>query len=249
MLEIKNLSFHYEQKVILENVNLEIQSGEIVSFLGPSGCGKSTLLSLISGLMLPSCGEIIHNNEMVKGPTHQRVIIFQDHQLFPWKTVQENIEFALMAQNKSLANSMQFLSMVKMQDHANLYPHELSGGMKQRVGIARAMAADPDILLLDEPFASLDPLIRHEIVSEILSLVKSMNKTIVLVTHSIEEALFVGERVCLFSTRPASIVKEIKIEINKSEHLIDIKKDPRFFEYESQIYNYFSSLKEIKELK
>ncbi|MBC7538463.1 MAG: ABC transporter ATP-binding protein [Bacteriovorax sp.] len=246
MLSLKNVSFSYDQKVILKNINLEIKSGEIISLLGPSGSGKSTLLNLISGLATPSSGEIFHNDIQVLAPSHSRVIIFQDHQLFPWKTAIENIEFALKAQNKITNTAINFLAMVKMQDFAHLYPHQLSGGMKQRVGIARAIAADPDILLLDEPFASLDPFIRHEIAGEIMSLVKELKKTVILVTHNIEEALFVGEKVCLFSTRPATILEEMKIEIKKTKHLIDIKKDPRYFEYESYIYKYFSSLKDLK---
>ncbi|MGZ3726339.1 MAG: ABC transporter ATP-binding protein [Pseudobdellovibrio sp.] len=243
MLKLENISFQYGMREVLRNINLQISDGEIVALLGPSGCGKSTLLHLISGLLRPTQGRILHDNLEITGPSHQRVVIFQEHQLFPWKTVRENIEFALKAQNQDLKKADYFLELVQMQKYSKLYPRELSGGMKQRVGIARALAADPDILLLDEPFASLDPLVRHDIIRDILALFKKLNKTMLLVTHNTEEALFVGEKVYLFSTGPAEIREEIKIELRKENLLSDLKKDPLYWNYESRIHKHFESLR------
>lgn len=198
--------------VALDNLNFEVQEGEFFCIVGPSGCGKSTLLQIIAGLDTPSGGNIFIDGVEVKSPGLERGIIFQEYALFPWYTVQKNIEFGPkmrgVSKKERYGIAREYIGLTGLQGFENHYPHELSGGMKQRVAIARALANEPDILLMDEPFAAIDAQLREELQQEILSIWEKTRKTIVFVTHQIEEALFLADRILVLSARPGT-VKEI----------------------------------------
>lgn len=225
----------------LNNINFEVNEGEIVCIVGPSGCGKSTLLSLISGLKNPSSGQIIHRGQTVLSPSPQRVIIFQNYSLFPWKTAIQNIEFVLKSKKisgpKIKSDALKYLRLVNLEKFKDNYPHELSGGMQQRIGIARALSCDPDVLLFDEPFASLDPITKTSIYKEILEISKKTNKTMIFVTHNIEEAIFLGDKVIVLSGCPGQIIKKISINLPKGTNLSEIKLLPEFTKLEAKILN------------
>jgi NitT/TauT family transport system ATP-binding protein len=213
--------------IALERVDLVVQAGEFVCLLGPSGCGKSTLLNLLAGLDAPSEGEVFADGERVRGTHPSRVMIFQDAALFPWLSVQANVEFGLRMhgapRQEREATTRRLLEMVHLQQFARAYVHELSGGMKQRVAIARALAVDPRVLLLDEPFGALDAMTRDLLHIELQEVWMRTKKTIVFVTHNVREAVVLGDRVLVMSPRPGRIV---------SEHVIDLPR-PRRIEDDS----------------
>lgn len=206
----------------LEDVNLEVKPGEFVSLVGPSGCGKTTLLNMIAGLEPPSQGKILINQEEVRAPSPERIMIFQELGLFPWLTVIKNIEFGLKAkgipkeERKDIAEY--FLKMVHLQRFPGLYPHELSGGMRQRVALARALAMNPQVLLMDEPFASLDAQTRDILHDELQRIWQETHKTILFVTHNVREAVCLGDRILVFSTRPGRIKKEFQVNLPRPRH-------------------------------
>lgn len=244
LLELRNVSLSYESVQAgtiraLDSVSFRLERGESLSILGPSGCGKSSLLSLISGIRAPSSGEILYRGKPVQRPSRERVIIFQNHALFPWKTARENIAFVLRARRfpGDLAReSLRYLEMMGLAKFAESYPRELSGGMQQRVGIARALAADPEILLLDEPFAALDSLTRGRVLEELTGLLQGLKKTLVLVTHSVEEAIFLGTKVLLLSGRPGRVLETIDLKhLEKPSRISELKRAPALLEIEAGI--------------
>ncbi len=196
----------------LEQINLRVREGEFVCVVGPSGCGKSTLLNLIAGLDSPSEGEVLAAGRPVTGPDPSRVLIFQDAALFPWLTVQANVEFGLrmrgMAAGERRSIARRLLAMVHLDQFARAYVHELSGGMRQRVAIARALAVDPRVLLLDEPFGALDAMTREHLHAELQELWMRTRMTVVFVTHNVREAVVLGDRVLVMSPRPGRILAE-----------------------------------------
>lgn len=220
MVEFQALSKRYRvdgsEIVALAGVDLTIHEGEFLCLLGPSGCGKSTLLKLAAGLIPPSGGSIRINGRPVTGPGPDRAVVFQDYALFPWMTVRENAEFGLAARGldpaRRRAISSELLRVVGLPDFAEKYPHHLSGGMKQRVSIARALAVEPVLLLMDEPFGALDAQTRYVMQQELLRIWHAYKKTVLFVTHSIEEALFLGDRVLLMTARPGRIKAEIHVD-------------------------------------
>lgn len=201
----------------LDTVNLEIQSGEFVAFVGPSGCGKTTMLRIIQGLDNASSGQIIIDGKAVTGPGHDRGFVFQQYGLLPWLTAGQNLAFALQA--KGMAASARggaidrALELVGLKGFADHYPHQLSGGMQQRVGIARALAVEPDMLLMDEPFGALDALTREVLQNEMLQLTERMRKTVLFVTHSVDEAVCLADRVVVMSPRPGRVREVVPIDI------------------------------------
>ncbi len=195
--------------VALNDVTLEVERGEFLCLIGPSGCGKSTTLNLLAGFEFPTVGEAAFKEAPIKAPSPERGVVFQEPSLFPWMTVLQNVTFSLRGTED---RAMRYLEMVGLSDFAQARPNELSGGMKQRVAIARALAMDPDILLMDEPFGSLDEQTRRKLDNEVLDLWKKEGKTVVFVTHSIDEALILGTRVVLMSASPGRINKEWKID-------------------------------------
>ncbi|WP_422392206.1 ABC transporter ATP-binding protein [Niallia oryzisoli] len=200
---------------VLENINLSIQRGEFFILLGPSGCGKSTLLSMIAGFIEKTSGDLLVDQEEVKKPGRNRGVVFQqaDAALFPWLTVKENVEFGLKMKKTPKDNrnkiSTYFIELVGLKGHENKFPRELSGGMKQRVQLARVLANDPDILLMDEPFGALDAMTRRTMQTELVRIWKETNKTVIFVTHDIQEALLLGQRIGVMSVGPSSKIDHI----------------------------------------
>jgi NitT/TauT family transport system ATP-binding protein len=203
---------------VLNGINLQVKKGEFVTVVGPSGCGKSTLLNIISGLDRPDSGVVhVNRNGQVKSTGNGVIVIFQEGALFPWLSVQDNIEFGLKMANveksKRAEVAKRFIEMVGLSRFAESYVYQLSGGMKQRVAIARALAIDPDVLLMDEPFAALDVQTRELMYDELLAIHKTTGKTIIFVTHNIQEALLLGDRVIVLSPLVRNIKREFTIEL------------------------------------
>lgn len=213
VLSIKDLhkSFRKDdgELVAIEDFNLDIMDGEFVCVLGPSGCGKTTLLRIIAGLEEPTSGKILLKNKEITGPGSDRGMVFQEFGLFPWRSVRKNIEFGLeirkIPKEERRTISDRYIDLVGLKGFETSHPNELSGGMKQRVGIARALANDPAILLMDEPFGALDAQTRNLMQKELLRIWSEMKKTVVFITHSVDEAVFVADRVVVMSARPGKI--------------------------------------------
>ena len=213
---------------VLEGINLEVMDGEFICLLGPSGCGKSTLLNILGGFLEPTTGEVRINGEPVRGPDPRRIFVFQDRGTFPWLTVEGNIGFGLFALPGAERRRRieQYVELVGLKGFEKAYPHELSGGMKQRLEVARALAVNPDMLLLDEPFGALDFITRLAMRKELLRVWSAERKTIVFVTHDIDESVQLADRVVVMSTRPATIRRIVEIDI---PHPRDIS-SPRYLE-------------------
>ena len=201
---------------VLDDINLTIDKGEFLSILGPSGCGKSTVLNLIAGLETVSSGELLIEGRTIKGPGQDRIVVFQESGLFPWLSVLDNVMYGLllkkMSKEEAKEKAMDGLQMVHLGRFINAFPHELSGGMKQRVAIARALVMDPDILLMDEPFAALDEQTRMVLHKELESIYLETGKTIIFITHNIREAVMLSDRIVLMGTRPGIIKKDYKVQ-------------------------------------
>jgi NitT/TauT family transport system ATP-binding protein len=203
--------------VALQDINLQIPQGQFVCLLGPSGCGKSTLLNAIAGFTLPSSGKILANGEAVHGPGPERGMVFQEYALFPWMTVFDNVAFGLdikgMQKAQIKERVMQLLGQLKLNEFAARYPKDLSGGMRQRVAIARILALDSPIMLMDEPFGALDALTRRNLQDELLRLWAELKKTIIFVTHSIEEAIYLADRIIVMTYRPGTVKRDIELTL------------------------------------
>jgi NitT/TauT family transport system ATP-binding protein len=225
---------------ILAGIDLAIREGELVAIVGPSGCGKSTFLAAVDGLVKPSAGAIELNGKAVSGPGRDRAMVFQQDSLFPWRTVLRNIAYGLelrrelsLSEIRERAESL--IDLVGLTGFAESYPHELSGGMRQRVNIARALALEPELLLLDEPFASLDAQTRDSMQAELLKILARTGTTALFVTHQIDEAVFVAGRVAVFSARPARVKQIVKINLPAPRRL-DMKLLPHFRELQDEIW-------------
>jgi NitT/TauT family transport system ATP-binding protein len=232
MLKIRELGFTFNSihgnktKKILSELSLNIESGELISILGPSGCGKTTLANLIAGYLKPSNGKIVLNEKEIGFPGKDRFVINQENDLFEWMTVKENIEFVTKKPIKK------YLEIVHLNGSENKYPHELSGGMKKRASIARALALEPDILIFDEAFSSLDYQVKEKIYLEILNIWEKTKKTIILITHDIEEAIFLSDRIIVLTKTPTKIKNKLNISfkrprkqnIKHSKEFLKIKK-------------------------
>ncbi|WP_378953694.1 ABC transporter ATP-binding protein [Pelosinus sp. sgz500959] len=222
----------------IKELDLIVNKGEFLAIVGPSGCGKSTFLDMIAGLAKPSSGEIFIDDKLITGPALDRGIVLQGYALFPWRTIRKNVEFGLevkkIPKNQRVEISQKFLELVGLEKFADRYPHELSGGMKQRVAIARALAYDPEVLLMDEPFAAVDAQTRETLQEELLRIWEKTKKTIVFVTHGIDEAVFLADRVAVMSTNPGSI-KEI-IDINLPRPRDGIRSSAEFGWYRHKIW-------------
>ena len=214
---------HAGETQALGGVNLTIRKGEFHVILGPSGCGKSTFLDLVAGLSEPSSGEILINGKPVTGPGTDRAVVFQQYALLPWRSAQGNVEFGLEniqpdkgERERTAAN---FLSLVGLNGFQNHYPHELSGGMKQRVAIARALALHPEILLMDEPFAAVDAQTREILQRDLLMIAQQTEKTVLFITHSLDEAVFLADRVSVMTARPGSVKQIVEVPLTRTERL------------------------------
>jgi NitT/TauT family transport system ATP-binding protein len=203
--------------VALKDINLEIPQGQFVCLLGPSGCGKSTLLNAVAGFAPPSSGSITADGKLVTAPGPERGMVFQEYALFPWMTVADNVAFGLQikGQPKEQINATvdKLLTMLSLQDFRNRYPKDLSGGMRQRVAIARVLALDSPIMLMDEPFGALDALTRRNLQDELLRIWAELKKTIIFVTHSIEEAIYLADRIVVMTYRPGTVKRDLLVEL------------------------------------
>ena len=232
-----NMTFHRDgaSTRVLENIDLEVSQGEFLCLLGPSGCGKSTLLNICAGFLAPSSGKVTIDNEPVTGPDPRRIFVFQERGVFPWLSVEGNIGFGLFKLPKSEQRDRiaHYIKLVGLQGFEKAYPQELSGGMKQRLEVARALAVNPDMLFLDEPFGALDSITRLVMRGELLRIWEAEKKTIVFVTHDIDEAVQLADRVVVMSTRPATIQRVVDIDI---DHPRDIS-SARYLELRDGIFN------------
>lgn len=227
-----------ERFTAVDNIDIDVADGEFLVLVGPSGCGKSTLLDLLGGLSTPTSGRILLDGKPVTGPGLDRGIVFQQYALLPWRTARHNIEFGLEAkglprkERRELAEH--YLELVGLTGFGDLYPHELSGGMKQRVAIARSLAFDPEVLLMDEPFAALDAQTRESLQDELLRIWKATGKTILFITHGIDEAIYLGQRVAVLTSRPGRIKTFVDIDIDRSGE--DVRSNEQFRTYRHHIW-------------
>jgi NitT/TauT family transport system ATP-binding protein len=213
------------QTEALHDITLDVLPGQFVCLFGPSGCGKSTLLSLIAGLEQPSAGELVVDGACVSQPGRDRVMMFQDAALFPWLNVRDNIAFGLrglgLSRSEQVERVMRYINLVGLGGFERAYSHELSGGMRQRVSLARALALDPPILLMDEPFAALDAMTRDSLHTELQDIWQQTHKTILFVTHNVREALVLGDRILVMSARPGRIKRDYHFDLPRPRHIED----------------------------
>jgi len=227
--------------VAVEGVDLDVSAGEFVVLVGPSGCGKSTLLDLLGGLTTPTSGQILLDGKPVSGPGLDRSIVFQQYALLPWRTAQGNVEFGLEAtgvpRRQRAALAREYLDLVGLTGFEDRHPHELSGGMKQRVAIARSLAYDPNVLLMDEPFAALDAQTRESLQDELLRIWERTGKTVVFITHGIEEAVYLGQRVAVLTSRPGRVKEVVPIDLGERSVAQDLRSSPEFARYRHEIWS------------
>ena len=211
----------------LDRIELDVHPGEFLCIVGPSGCGKSTLLHLIAGLQKPTSGRIAMDGERVTSPGTDRILIFQEHGLFPWLTVEQNVEFGMkmkgISKSERRDRTRHYLRLVHLSQFKDSRPHQLSGGMRQRVALARALATEPDVLLMDEPFAALDAQTRDMLHDELEKIWAETGRTIVFVTHNVREAVRLGDRVALMSFRPGRVKKEFVVDLPRPRHLEEVE--------------------------
>jgi ABC-type nitrate/sulfonate/bicarbonate transport system ATPase subunit len=220
---------------VLEDINLDVSDGEFICVVGPSGCGKSTLLNLMGGFLSPTRGLITIDGEAVHGPDPRRILVFQERGVFPWLTVEGNIGFGLSKLSRAERDQRiaHYVEMMRLQGFEHTYPSDLSGGMKQRLQVARALAVNPDILYLDEPFGALDSVTRHIMRGELLRIWQAERRTIIFVTHDIDEAVQLADRVVVLSSRPARIENVLAIDIPHPRNI----SAPRYLELRDQLLN------------
>mgnify|MGYP001616888184 CR=1 FL=1 len=232
MIKVSNLSFSYpagnylKQKPVLAGINFEIKTGEFVSILGRSGCGKTTLVNILAGYLPAKTGQVLINNVEIKKPGKNRIVVNQENDLFKWLTVWENMKIV----NHDEKNINKYLKLVSLNDVKQYFPNHLSGGMKKRLSLARALAVNPDFLILDEPFESLDHHLREELHLELDRIFSLTKKTTLLVTHNIDEAIFLSDRIIVLGGQPASIINQFQINFSHPRKL-SLKNNHSFMEY------------------
>ena len=233
-VRFRDISMRFGEIDVLDAINLDVAEGEFVCILGPSGCGKSTLLNIAGGFLQPVAGEVTIDGERVAGPDRRRIFVFQERGIFPWLTVEGNIGFGLFAapEAERRARIAHYVQLVGLQGFERAYPRELSGGMKQRVEVARALAVNPDVLYLDEPFGALDSITRLQMRSELLRIWQAERKTILFVTHDIEESVQLADRVVVLSARPGKVRRIVPIDI---AHPRDLS-SPRYLALRDEIF-------------
>ena len=244
-LEAQGIRLEYYQPrtksrlIALDDVNLQVTNGEFVSIVGPSGCGKSTFLNIVDGLLPATAGRIIVDGKMVTKPGPDRAVVFQDASLLPWRTVLGNVTYGLQCQGANTREAREraqhFIEMVGLQGFEHHYPYELSGGMQQRVNLARALIMDPQILLMDEPFAALDAQTREVMQEELLEIWLRAKKTVLFITHQINEAIYLSDRVIVFTARPGKVKQTLPVGIERPRKLV-VKRDRRFHQLEDDVW-------------
>ena len=236
----RNISKNYGPVEALKNLSLDFPKGQLTSLLGPSGCGKTTLLKIIAGLLEPTCGEVEVNGRAVSGPGPDRAFVFQDFALLPWANILRNVAFGLelrgVAKSEREAVAEKYIRDVGLAGFEKNYPHELSGGMRQRVGLARALAVDSEVLLMDEPFSAVDEQTRRKFQEDLLELVRTENKTFIFVTHSIEEAVYVSDQIAILLPRPSRVSEIIRPTGFRSKGAENIRRDPEYLDIVDRIW-------------
>lgn len=241
-VKVRHVSMRYPSGTLaLEQVDLDVPRGELVTLLGPSGCGKTSLLKIIAGLLEPTVGEIRINDKTVYGPGPDRAFVFQDFALMPWATVLRNVAFGLELRGvaKSERNDVarHYIEEVGLAGFENNYPHELSGGMRQRAGLARALTVNADVLLMDEPFSAIDEQMRRKLQEDLLSLLRVEKKTVIFVTHSIEEAVYLSDRIAILSRHPGKVVEVVETQIDHDADPEIIRRDQRYLDTVDRIWH------------
>ncbi len=239
-VSVRNVSKNYGKVEALKNLSLEFPRGELTSLLGPSGCGKTTLLKIIAGLLQASGGDIEINGNKVNGPGPDRAFVFQDFALLPWANVIRNVAFGLelrgVAKSEREAIAERYINNVGLKGFEKSYPHELSCGMRQRVGLARALSVDSQVLLLDEPFSAVDEQNRRKFQEDLLELVRNENKTFIFVTHSIEEAVYVSDQIAILLPRPSRVSEIIRPTNFRNKGIENIRRDPEYLDIVDEIW-------------
>jgi NitT/TauT family transport system ATP-binding protein len=245
-LEARQVSLEYGRSaagsrlLALSGVDLTVSENEFVSIVGPSGCGKTTFLSVVDGLVSPTSGQILVDGRVVSRPGPDRAVVFQDSSLLPWRTVMGNVVYGLecagVKPREARERAQHFIALVGLNGFESRYPYELSGGMQQRVNLARALVMDPQILLMDEPFASLDAQTREGMQAELLRIWSETGKTVLFITHQIDEAVILSDRVIVFSARPGRVKATLPVPFERPRSL-RLKRSPRFHDLEDQIWN------------
>jgi len=246
-IEVRDLTVAYPQArsdqrlIALWRLTLSIRGGEFITVVGPSGCGKTTLLNCIAGLVKPTEGSVEVDGESVTGPGPDRAVVFQDYALFPWRTVWDNVHFGLEGRRGDPEEQRQRIAdaigLVGLEGFERAYPRELSGGMRRRAGLARALVAQPKILLMDEPFAAVDAMTREVMQGELERIVAESGKTALLITHSIDEAIQLGDRVVVATTRPGRIKAILPIDLRRPRWTYDVKAEPAYIEARERIWD------------
>jgi NitT/TauT family transport system ATP-binding protein len=252
----ENLTIEYEllrekeTLTALWNFDLLIQSGEFVVIVGPSGCGKTTFINSVVGLVKPTSGKLLCGGEPILGTGPGRVMVFQEYALMPWRTVQKNVEFGLELQgllnSKTRKNISKYIDLVGLNGFVESLPHELSGGMQQRVGLARALATEPEVLTLDEPFGALDAMTREVMQAEFEKILERTKQTVIFITHSIDEAIAMGDRIVVMTAGPGRIKTIINNEIPRPRYELEIRKHPLYHPMREQIWDLLKSEQEIQ---
>ena len=237
---VKNVFKNYGETEALRDLSLDFPRGELTSLLGPSGCGKTTLLKIIAGLLPATSGEVIVNGQIVKEPGPDRAFVFQDFALLPWASVIRNVGFGLelrgVVKSERESIAAKYIGDVGLKGFENSFPHELSGGMRQRVGLARALSVDSKVLLMDEPFSAVDEQTRRKFQEDLLNLVKNENKTFIFVTHSIEEAVYVSDQIALLLPRPSRVSEIIRPTSFKNKDVDSIRRDSEYLDIVDRIW-------------
>ena len=237
---VKNVFKNYGETEALRDLSLDFPRGELTSLLGPSGCGKTTLLKIIAGLLPATSGEVIVNGQIVKEPGPDRAFVFQDFALLPWASVIRNVAFGLelrgVAKSERESIAAKYIGDVGLKGFENSFPHELSGGMRQRVGLARALSVDAQVLLMDEPFSAVDEQTRRKFQEDLLNLVKNENKTFIFVTHSIEEAVYVSDQIAILLPRPSRVSEIIRPSGFRHKAVDSIRRDSEYLDIVDRIW-------------
>ena len=249
ILSTESINVIYQESLIaLQNVSLDIPAAKLTAILGPSGCGKTTLLKVIAGLIKPTSGSVKVRGKEIEGPGPDRALVFQDFALLPWATVLQNVGFGLRARGvpkkEREETSLHYIKEVGLLGFEDKYPHQLSGGMRQRTGLARALTINSDILLMDEPFSAVDEQMRRKLQEDLLNLLKVENKTVIFVTHSIEEAVYLADQVIILSGRPGSVAEIVYPKIDRTGEIDLIRRQPGYIDLVDEIW---SSLKKYVE--